>query len=70
MQSMKKSIKRPRGQKIKPSLKKQRAIRSVMKKTGWTRAVTVKAMEKAKKEFRKDFNCDLRGMKTGQEDKL
>lgn len=27
-------------------------------------------MEKAKKEFRKDFNCDLRGMKTGQEDKL
>ena len=28
------------------------------------------AMEKAKQEFRKDFNCDLRGMKNGQEDKL
>jgi hypothetical protein len=28
------------------------------------------AMEKAKQEFRKDYNCDLRGMKTGQEDKL
>ena len=27
-------------------------------------------MEKAKQEFRKDFNCDLRGMKSGQEDKL
>lgn len=27
-------------------------------------------MEKAKQEFRKDYNCDLRGMKTGQEDKL
>lgn len=27
-------------------------------------------MEKAKREFRKDYNCDLRGMKTGQEDKL
>lgn len=27
-------------------------------------------MERAKKEFRKDYNCDLRGMKTGQEDKL
>ena len=26
------------------------------------------AMEKAK--FRKVYNCDLRGMKTGQEDKL
>jgi len=28
------------------------------------------AMEKAKQEFRKDYNCDLRGMKNGQEDKL
>ena len=28
------------------------------------------AMEKAKQEFRKVYNCDLRGMKTGQEDKL
>lgn len=28
------------------------------------------AMEKAKQEFRKDYNCDLRGMKSGQEDKL
>lgn len=27
-------------------------------------------MEKAKREFRKDYNCDLRGMKNGQEDKL
>lgn len=27
-------------------------------------------IEKAKQEFRKDYNCDLRGMKTGQEDKL
>ena len=27
-------------------------------------------MEKAKQEFRKLYNCDLRGMKTGQEDKL
>lgn len=27
-------------------------------------------MEKAKQEFRKDYNCDLRGMKSGQEDKL
>lgn len=27
-------------------------------------------MEKAKQEFRKTFNCDLRGMKSGQEDKL
>lgn len=27
-------------------------------------------MEKAKQEFRKEYNCDLRGMKTGQEDKL
>lgn len=27
-------------------------------------------MEKAKIEFLKDYNCDLRGMKTGQEDKL
>ena len=27
-------------------------------------------MEKAKREFRRDYNCDLRGMKTGQEDKL
>lgn len=27
-------------------------------------------MEKAKQEFRRDYNCDLRGMKTGQEDKL
>lgn len=27
-------------------------------------------MEKAKMEFLKDYNCDLRGMKTGQEDKL
>lgn len=27
-------------------------------------------MEKAKQEFRKDYNCDLRGMKTGQEDKM
>jgi len=27
-------------------------------------------MEKAKQEFRKVYNCDLRGMKTGQEDKL
>ncbi len=24
------------------------------------------AMERAKREFRRDFNCDLRGMKTGQ----
>lgn len=28
------------------------------------------AMEKAKQEFRKEYKCDLRGMKTGQEDKL
>ena len=28
------------------------------------------AMEKAKQEFRKDYNCDLRGMKNGQVDKL
>ncbi|MDE7377599.1 MAG: hypothetical protein K2N13_01390 [Paraprevotella sp.] len=27
-------------------------------------------MEKAKQEFRKNYNCDLRGMKSGQEDKL
>lgn len=27
-------------------------------------------MEKAKQEFRKNYNCDLRNMKTGQEDKL
>ncbi len=27
-------------------------------------------MEKAKIEFRKSFNCDLRGMKTGQEERL
>ena len=27
-------------------------------------------MEKAKQEFRKEFKCDLRGMKSGQEDKL
>ena len=27
-------------------------------------------MEKAKQEFRKVYNCDLRGMKSGQEDKL
>lgn len=27
-------------------------------------------MEKAKQEFRKNYNCDLRGMRTGQEDKL
>lgn len=27
-------------------------------------------MEKAKQEFRKDYKCDLRGMKSGQEDKL
>ena len=27
-------------------------------------------MEKAKQEFRRDYNCDLRGMKTGQLDKL
>lgn len=27
-------------------------------------------MEKAKQEFRKDYNCDLRGMKSGQVDKL
>lgn len=27
-------------------------------------------MEKAKQEFRKLYNCDLRGMKSGQEDKL
>ncbi len=27
-------------------------------------------MEKSKIEFRKSFNCDLRGMKTGQEEKL
>ena len=27
-------------------------------------------MDKAKQEFRKDFNCDLRGMKSGQVDKL
>lgn len=27
-------------------------------------------MEKAKSEFRKNYNCDLRGMKSGQEDKL
>ena len=27
------------------------------------------AMEKAKQEFRKEYNCDLRGMKSGQEDK-
>lgn len=26
------------------------------------------AMEKAKQEFRKAYNCDLRGMKSGQED--
>lgn len=28
------------------------------------------AMEKAKQEFRKDYRCDLRGMKSGQEEKL
>ena len=28
------------------------------------------AMEKAKQEFRKNYHCDLRGMKSGQEDKL
>ena len=28
------------------------------------------AMEKAKQEFRKYYHCDLRGMKSGQEDKL
>ena len=28
------------------------------------------AMEKAKREFRKDYYCDLCGMKNGQEDKL
>lgn len=27
-------------------------------------------MEKAKKEFRQNYDCDLRGMKTGQEKKL
>lgn len=27
-------------------------------------------MEKAKQEFRKEYNCDLRGMKSDQEDKL
>lgn len=27
-------------------------------------------MEKAKRDFRKDFNCDLRSVKNGQEDKL
>lgn len=27
-------------------------------------------MEKAKQEFRRDYNCDLRGMKSGQGDKL
>ena len=27
-------------------------------------------MEKTKKEFRKDYNCDLRGMKSGQEERL
>lgn len=27
-------------------------------------------MEKAKQEFRKDYDCDLRGMKTGQEDRI
>lgn len=27
-------------------------------------------MEKAKQEFRRDYKCDLRGMKSGQEDKL
>lgn len=27
-------------------------------------------MEKAKQEFRKVYNCELRGMKSGQEDKL
>ena len=27
-------------------------------------------MEKAKKEFRQNYDCDLRGMKTGQEEKL
>lgn len=27
-------------------------------------------MEKAKQEFRKNYNCDLRGMKSGQEDRL
>lgn len=27
-------------------------------------------MEKAKSEFRKNYNCDLRGMKSDQEDKL
>ncbi len=27
-------------------------------------------MEKAKQEFRKVYNCDLRGMKSGQEDKI
>lgn len=28
------------------------------------------AMEKAKQEFRKDYKCDLRGMKTGQQETL
>lgn len=28
------------------------------------------AMEKAKQEFRKVYNCDLRGVKSGQEEKL
>lgn len=27
-------------------------------------------MEKAKQEFRKKYNCDLRSMKSGQDDKL
>lgn len=27
-------------------------------------------MEKAKQEFRKNYKCDLRGLKSGQEDKL
>lgn len=28
------------------------------------------AMEKAKQEFRKNYNCELRGMKNGQEDTI
>lgn len=28
------------------------------------------AMEKAKQEFRKNYNCELRGMKSGQEDTI
>ena len=27
-------------------------------------------MEKAKRDFRKDFNCDLRSVMNGQEDRL